>query len=238
MSLVLSASILIICDESQSFRALPEGDYMPQTVMYHSVAEELFSPYEYLFVRPTEFDAQLEYFNEHGYEYLFANEWEITKSPSVVITFDDGYLDNYTEMFPILKKHGAKATIFLITDMIGHPAYMSVEQIKEMSDSGLVSFQSHTASHSILSELNEDELRREFSTSGSVIESITGEPISVLAYPQGRYNSLVEKVVPEYFDFAYTTEFPDRTDEFNSYTIPRHYISRGISPEELDSILN
>ena len=65
-----------------------------------------------------EFEKHLTILDSLGYEYLFADEWQIKNNPTVMITLDDGYVDNYTEMFPILKAHGAKATVFLVTNLI------------------------------------------------------------------------------------------------------------------------
>ncbi|MDO5088562.1 MAG: polysaccharide deacetylase family protein [Leptotrichiaceae bacterium] len=67
---------------------------------------------------------------------------------SILVTFDDGYKNNYTEAFPVLKKYNIKATIFLNTKYIGKDKdYLNWEQIKEMYNSGLVDFQMHTHSH-------------------------------------------------------------------------------------------
>ena len=67
---------------------------------------------------------------------------------SILITFDDGYKNNYTLAFPILKKYNIKATIFLNTAYIGNDRdYLNWDEIKEMYESGLVDFQLHTHSH-------------------------------------------------------------------------------------------
>lgn len=201
--------------------------YSPKTLMYHLILEEVYGPYENLFVRPSEFETHLAVLDELGYEYLFAEEWRLTEKPSVIITLDDGYEDNYTEMYPILKSYSAKATVFLVTDLIGTDGYMTRDMIREMSESGLVSFQCHTAHHRDLSYMSESELRADFDQSCKIIEDITGKPVRAIAYPAGSYNDTVVAVCDEYFDFAYTTKSPFSTPSYTALTIPRYYIARG-----------
>lgn len=201
--------------------------YSPKTLMYHLILDEVYGPYEKLFVRPSEFETHLAVLDELGYEYLFAEEWRLTEKPSVIITLDDGYEDNYTEMFPILKSYSAKATVFLVTDLIGTDGYMTRDMIREMLESGLVSFQCHTAHHRDLCYMSETELRADFDESCKIIEDITGKPVRAIAYPAGSYNDTVVAVCDEYFDFAYTTKSPFSTPAYTALTIPRYYIARG-----------
>ena len=71
------------------------------------------------------------------------------------LTLDDGYEDNYTNLFPLLKKYQAKATISVVTGSIGQPGILTADQIREMSDSGLVEFASHTVTHPHLTSLDD-----------------------------------------------------------------------------------
>ncbi len=209
----------------------------PTVLTYHLVSDDVFGDDDYLFVRPAEFEEQLKLLNERGYDFLFADEWGIYDTPSVILTFDDGYTDNYTEMFPLLKKYNAKATVFLISDMIGHDYYLTEEQIGEMTASGLVSFQSHTAGHSPLTELTEDELRSELTSSAERIESITGKKVTAISYPNGKYSYSMLDIASEYYNFGYTTEHPPVVLMYGEYNIPRYYISRGDGGVGLEKIL-
>ena len=208
---------------------VPSGEFLPKAMMYHLIMETPYNSLEALFVRPSDFDSQLRYLTENGYGFMFADEWQIADKPTVILTFDDGYVDNYTDMFPILKKYGAKATVFLISEMVGTDGYLSVDQIVEMASSGLVSFQCHTAHHVDLSYQDEATLRSEFSTSISKIESWTGRPVRALAYPAGSYNDDVIRVAADYFSFCYTTKSPYSVTEYSNYNIPRYYIARDLT---------
>ena len=211
--------------------------YVPSTMMYHLIRDDVYGVYEALFVRPSLFESQLITLNERGYEYLFAEDWHLTEKPSVVITLDDGYVDNYTNMFPLLKKYGAKATVFIVSDFIDTDGYLTREMIAEMSASGLVSFQCHTASHVDLRNQSEAGLHDQFKRSVAIIEGITGKPVKALAYPAGGYNSTVLAVAGEYFDFAYTTKSPYSTPNYTALTIPRNYVARDCTAYQFSAFL-
>ncbi|MBQ3900341.1 MAG: polysaccharide deacetylase family protein [Clostridia bacterium] len=217
---------------------VPDGTlFRPKVMMYHLIMEEPYNDYGALFVRPSSFESQLRALKAEGYEFLFAEEWRETDRPSVILTFDDGYEDNYSNMFPILQRYGAKATIFLISDMVGTEGYMNEDQIREMASSGLVSFQSHTANHVDLAFQTEEVLRDQFSRSCDYIGSLTGKPVRALAYPAGSYNDLVLSVAPDYFDFCYTTKQPFTVTEYTPLTIPRYYIAREMTDESFGYII-
>lgn len=215
----------------------PEGERYPTALMYHLIMEEPYNNLEALFVRPSDFAAHLAALNEAGYTYLFADNYRKTAERAIMLTFDDGYEDNYTEMFPILKEYGAKATIFLITDMIGTPGYLNADQIKEMAESGYVYFGCHTATHCNLAIQSESRIVSEFETSISVIESITGQECEALAYPAGGQNQLVNDIAARYFKYAYIsrTKIPDGVQ--TDMKIPRVYVARGYSAASLMKLL-
>ena len=148
-----------------------------------------------LAIPPATFDAQMKYLVDSGCvtitpDELYAGlngELELPEKP-VLITFDDGYIDNYTNAFPILKKYGLHATIFVIPSFTSlYPGYMTWEQLKEMEANG-ITIESHTLTHPKLEELPDDEIRSELLNSKTLLEQNLGHPIEFLAYPTGTYN--------------------------------------------------
>ena len=140
---------------------------------------------------------------------------------SVVLTFDDGYQDNYLNVFPILKEYQAKATIFLIYNCIGKAQYfsynreipqkilpedydpskdlahryLSVKEIKEMHQSKLVEFGSHSLSHISLIYCHIQKAKEEIMNSKTALEHLIDIPVNMFCYPYGHYNETILKLV-------------------------------------------
>lgn len=193
--------------------------------MYHLIQDEVYGYYPYLFVRPADFAAQLETLNAAGYRYLFADEYAAQPDKTVILTFDDGYVDNYTTMFPLLKQYDARATIFLITDNIGAEGHLTAEQIVEMAASGYVRFGLHTASHADLRTLDADGVREELSRCYDACTALLGQPPAALAYPYGGYNAQVTAISADYVSLAYTTDWPGKVKS-TPMAIPRYTVGR------------
>lgn len=209
--------------------AVPEGYAVP-TLMYHAVGDDLWGFAE-LFVSPAELETQLQYLTENGYTTIHFSDLRAVDriEKPVILTFDDGYMDNYTELFPLLQKYNCKATIFVITDMIGvHEKYMTWEQAKEMADSGLVSIQSHTASHPNLDELTREEQAVELNRSFDAIFEHLGREPYVLCYPTGRYNQNTLELMEGQYAFGVKMVGGDYVTGEAPREIDRWYVPRGL----------
>jgi len=121
----------------------------------------------------------------------------------VSITFDDGYESTYTEAFPILKKYGYSATVYVITDLVGKPGYMTREQLRELADAGW-EIGSHTTSHPHLTELTPCEVELELATSKAWLAG-AGFKVESFATPYGEYNDEVLELVDKYYVFHRTS---------------------------------
>lgn len=168
-----------------------------------------------LYVAPGDFYNQMRYLKWRGYTTISLDEvlngislkGKLPKRP-VVLTFDDGYEDNYTYAFPILKKFGFTATIFLITrDIRGLSGWkdseetiqeplLSWDHIKEMADYG-IDFQSHTHTHPSLPKLDAQKIKEEIVVSKEIMEKQLQKKVDFLCYPYGHFNSQVIQIVKE-----------------------------------------
>ena len=144
---------------------LPRDPNLPRSFMYHATDVAPWPGMRAgLNVNPALLEYQLRYLKEHGYTFVTATELLAFEPVArhVCLTFDDGYEDNYVHLFPLLKKYQAKATIFAAhrCEYPGKPM-LTDAQIREMSDSGLVEFGGHTASHVALTTLDDAAAERE-----------------------------------------------------------------------------
>lgn len=209
---------------------IPDGYQVP-VLMYHGVADETWGASE-LFVRPESMEEQLSYLVENGYTPIWFEDLarvDQIENP-VILTFDDGYADNYTELFPLLKKYQVKATIFVVTGTVDYnPRVLTSAQIREMSDSGLVSIQSHTHTHPYLNALSREEQERELLISKQQIVRMTGKEPYVLCYPSGRSNDDTLELVRSYYRLGINMSGGDYYTGDDPYQVSRWYVSRSHS---------
>ncbi len=193
------------------------------TLTYHKITDEF--EWGITRVKPESFEQQVKYLKDEGFSSLdleellgvsagigfpapnairelqFPNERKEGNNKRIAITFDDGYESVYQNAFPVLKRYGFSAIIFLITGYTGKEnlweagfgrkfKHLSWEQIQEMKESGF-QFGSHTVNHSDLTRLNQKSLEYELKKSKEIIEDKLNQEVRSLSYPFGRHNQLV-----------------------------------------------
>ena len=177
-------------------------DFAVPVLMYHRICvlseHETHSPLlRDLTVSPEDFERQVRYLSEHGFVFLRASQVEealVQHGPlpekAVVLTMDDGYKDNFTRAFPVLRKYHASATLFLVTHTVDTPGHVAWDDVTVMHHQG-VGYGSHTVHHYDLTDLPETQMDYELRESKRVLEGRLAEPITDIAYPSGAYNALV-----------------------------------------------
>jgi peptidoglycan/xylan/chitin deacetylase (PgdA/CDA1 family) len=182
-------------------------------LVYHKIAarNRLISKiHDDLFVTPAAFEKQIRYLHRNNYAFisidqLIAYIYEKVKLPrkSVIISFDDGYADSYTEAFPILQRYQGCAVIFLIEQFIGKDirwneqdnSFLTLEQIAELHSEG-VDFGGHTASHpSLRKQFSITTLQSEIIDAKSALEKKTNLPLVSFCYPYGSYTEQAKAYV-------------------------------------------
>lgn len=163
---------------------------------YHSIGSHPDWP-QGMVIAPATFEKHLQYLKQEGYHMVTVAELAerlTTGKPMekyIALSFDDGYTDNYTEAFPLLKKYGARATFSVINSKIGGKIYMTAPQIQEMERAGM-EIASHTFSHNRLEDIDPMYLDWEIGTSKYDLEKRLlpkDKTVKTLAYPCGSYNA-------------------------------------------------
>ena len=201
---------------------------------YHQVNDEKHSA---LTLHVDQFREQMEYLHNQGYntitlaqlyDYL-ENGTELPNKP-IVITFDDGYVDNYKNVLPILKEYNMKATLFMISDAANTPGFVSTEQMHQMEAGGF-DIQGHTNHHKILTKIGPTELPDALLGGKTSLEGILGEPIEYLAYPGGFNDMLVQYVTKQSgYKMAFTVQPGTVQPGDNLYALNRLAIFQGDTP--------
>jgi peptidoglycan/xylan/chitin deacetylase (PgdA/CDA1 family) len=214
---------------------------------YHSISDEPVRSS----VSPAAFHGQIEYLAGSGYRLLSLSDVArrlAARAPlpdkGLVITLDDGFRDNYEHAFPILRRFGVPATVFLTASFIGTdrlptltrtdfmPRPLSWDQVEEMHTHG-IEFGSHTLTHPMLSQMPLDLARREIADSKRLIEDKLGAPAPLFCYPRGDFNEAVKRVVGDEGYLAACTTLPgDNDSKTDPFALRRTYISRRDTPEE------
>jgi peptidoglycan/xylan/chitin deacetylase (PgdA/CDA1 family) len=194
------------------------GRYVVPIIMYHQVTyTEVSQPN---WVNPENFEWQMAYLKNQGYHVIRLSDLvDATVAgrrlpvKSVVITFDDGYENNYTNAFKVLKKYGFPATIFVASDKVGQKGRLTWGQMKEMMASG-IDIGSHTRTEMYLPDASVEQQREEIEISKNVLETNLGKTVEHFAYPIGGFSGTIKEIVRNagYASACTTNRGYDRTN--------------------------
>lgn len=184
-----------------------------------------------LVVPPEEFRKQMQYLHDEGYTTITMDELydyvahgkDLPDKP-VLITFDDGYIDNYEHALPILKEYNMRATLFMITGAFGESRFVNVEQLKEMQANG-IDIQSHTVNHKDLRNMSLEQARDELIGSKAVLEDRMGHPVRYIAYPGGFANKDIDRIAEESgYRMAFTVQAGNVEPGQDLFNLPRQAV--------------
>ncbi|MGE8205757.1 polysaccharide deacetylase family protein [Heyndrickxia sp. NPDC080065] len=209
-------------------------------LMYHSISSG-----NSLRVPKEEFRAHMKWLKDNGYytlspeeAYLVLTQNKIPTEKTVWITFDDGYEDNYTEAYPILKEYGLKASIFMIGKLIDKNNHLTTNQMLEMSTNE-ISIESHTYSHLELNSLTPSQQMEEMKRSKELFDHMLDQETSILCYPVGQYNEETLKLAEETgYKMALTTEPGAASSDQGLYALHRIRISPGMPPNWFGTLVS
>lgn len=222
--------------------SVPEG---VSVLMYHMIGDEQGNA---AIMTEANLRIQMNYLRDHGYHPITMQELYdyVTKGAPlpekpVCITFDDGYLDSYTIVYPMMKEYGFPWTLFLITDDVGKPYNrMTWDQLREMANSHTVTIASHTLSHPKLHNLaTRAEKEKEIVDANKALKYQLGIDNVWLAYPYGDYDDEVIDICKKAgIKMAVTTDAGRVHVGSFPYDLKRAYIGNDISIARFSERLN
>ncbi len=159
-------------------------------LMYHSISTR---PGNILCVPESQFQEEMAWLYNNNYHTLsmeelyqaLVNGAKVPVNP-IVITFDDGYEDNYQAAWPIVEQYGFTATFFIVTKNIGSSNSMTWDQLGELADQGNT-IGSHTVHHLDMTKLSNALQRSEIQDSKLILEEHLGINITAFCFPSGQY---------------------------------------------------
>lgn len=187
---------------------------LPAILMFHQVdrrppADRLGRA---LTIEPEQLRDELEYIERRHLravsvdDFLEAARKHEPTDDMVLLTFDDGYEDQYTQAFPILLEYGAHATFFITTGNVGKLNHLTWPQIRTMQRSGM-SIGGHNVDHVDLSALRPEQQRREIEGCLEALRVHAGIAADTYAYPGGTFNRATERILEgEPVELAFTTD--------------------------------
>ena len=189
----------------------------PIVLMYHGIVtpqapapKERETGADLYDVSEKNFRAQLSWLKEHLYRTVTIHKnLDAFSTKEILLTFDDGEMNNYSVALPLLKEFGFAGHFFLIAKRIGKEGYMGWEQLRQLNADGMI-IGSHGFSHEILTNLLDTQLQEELSASKKHLERNLGIPIESISIPRGFCNEKIVRMASEAgYRYIFVSEKPD-----------------------------
>lgn len=217
------------------------SEYQVPILMYHYIrnAEGESELGQNLSVSPQNFEAHVKYLKENNYETLKLVDLSdpdkkaiskiiYEKKKPIVLTFDDGYTDAYSQAWPILKKYDFVATFFIIRNYVGKDNYMTQAQIDELAKAGM-EIGSHSLTHPDLTKISPDDAQSQI--------ALSKENTLTFCYPSGKYNQAIVKLIQEAgYQAAVTTKFGIADQNSSILELPRVRVENTSAETLMDKI--
>ena len=184
-------------------------------LMYHRIKDDIKKE---LSIKKNHFSWQMNYLKKNNYSVLSMSEaYEKIKNNAIkgrhmVISFDDGYQDYYSDAFPVLKQHQFPSILYLVPGYIdndqvywwdvdiGQSQLLSWEKIRELGGSPLIEFGSHTLNHYDLNTIKGKQLEYELQKSKDILQEKLKKPVEHFSYPRGIHHEEAEKMIKQIYD--------------------------------------
>lgn len=202
---------------------------LPAILMYHQVDPHAPSDRigRALTVSPSQLSSELDYLSARHLravsvdDYLKAARAKRSTGDMVILTFDDGYADQYTQAFPILVQHHARATFFVTTGNVGRRNHLTWPEIREMVRSGM-SIGGHSVEHVDLAALPAAQQKVQIEGCLTALRERAGISADTYAYPGGTFNRATLAILSkEPIELAFTTDPSHRIGIDPRFEIPR-----------------
>ena len=171
------------------------GKLLVPILLYHRI--DVSSTESQFYVSPEKFEEQMKLLHDWGYTTITTellvqaiNEGVELPQRPIILTFDDGHLNNYTVAYPIMKQYGFSGILYIVGEYMGVPDYINATQLREMAQDGW-EVGSHSMNHLDLTALDREQQQYEIAGSREFLEVGLGVPIQTFAYPFGNYDQTV-----------------------------------------------
>lgn len=179
--------------------------YRVPMLLYHYVEYVHNDPgRQKLTIPPDVLTSQIETLKSGGYTFITPNDVSVAiekkqklSQKSIILSFDDGYMDFYTDVFPILKKEHVRAVAYIVPNFLDRPNYMFIWELQEVAHSPYVEIGAHTMDHYALAGLNSKEVTSEVVQSRKVLQNMLHLPINSFAYPYGSFDASTIQIVED-----------------------------------------